>query len=516
MNYDPLVYGKDQTPGVVSLELTDSGVELFLQDSEGNITSEVRPYRPWILADKAYNKNFVKLKGNLHYCYGQQFENISEMRKQSYFYKKKDYDIYQIYNSKENVMAKDGISYFKGLEPKDLSVLSFDIETTGLDPNAPDAFVICISATYRDKKGTQKFFFNYNDFEENQGAMIYSFCALVRKMDPTIILGHNIIPYDLVYLQAIADRENVKLLLGRDGSSIKWETYKKKFRVDGNRDLEFNNCSIYGREIVDTYFMAQAFDVSRNMESYKLKPMIKQLGLESENRTYYDADKIRHNYKDPVEFEKIIAYCRDDSDDPIKLWDRMGSLYFYTAQMVPKSFQEIILGASGSKINSMLVRSYLQDAHSIPKTTEVRKYDGAISFAIPGIYSNCFKIDLAALYPSIMIEYEVFDIDKDPKGHLLQLVKTFRANRLEYKRLAKETGLQIWNDMDNAAKGILNSFYGFLGASGLNFNSLECVAFIAAKGAEILKYTIEYFGGISFDEFKKQHPESFDEEEVLE
>jgi DNA polymerase elongation subunit (family B) len=149
----------------------------------------------------------------------------------------------------------------------------------------------------------------------------------------------------------------------------------------------------------------------------------------------------------------------------------------------------------------MMIRAYLQDKHSIPKADETKKYEGAISFAVPGIYSNCFKIDLASLYPSIMIEYEVYDDKKDPKGYLLQFVKTFRAKRLEYKKLAADTNDNYWKELDTTAKGILNSFYGFCGTSGLNFNSMDCAEFITAKGREILEFTIKWASGKNLSEF---------------
>ena len=270
---------------------------------------------------------------------------------------------------------------------------------------------------------------------------------------------------------------------------------------------------IYGREIVDTFFLANSYDVSKSIESYALKPMIKQLGLEKEGRQYYDAGDIRKNYKNLVEWEKIKQYAIDDAEDPVKLWDLMGPLYFNMAQMFPKPFTEILLSASGSKINGMMCRAYLQDKHSLPKADEIQKYTGALSFAVPGIYANCFKIDLAALYPSIMIEYEVYDQDKDPNGYLLQLVKIFRAKRLEYKKLALETGDDYWKEMDTTAKSILNSFYGFMGTAGLNFNSFSCAEFITEKGREILEFTIKWASNKPLTDFVKE--DKLEEEEAV-
>ena len=490
---DKIVHGKSGLKGIVGLEVNGPTVEIFVQDKDGKVTSIENSHRYWILSDTPFKGKCKRLDGNLHYKFGyqtpdrEQFESLRQKLKWSQ-------DIYSIYNSEEAAMCKDGYTYYQGLQPKDLSVLSFDIETTGLDGNAPDAKIVLISVTLRDKFGQKNELYCYDDFK-SEGEMLEYFCAQVRRFNPSLIIGHNILSFDFPYLQARAKVNKVELLLGRNNSPIKFNSYKSKFRIDGTRTQEYHGVTIYGREIVDTYFLAVSFDVSKSIETYALKPMIKQLGLEKEGRQYYDAGSIRENYKIPAEWEKIKQYAMDDAEDPIKLWNMMGSLYFHLAPNIPKPFSEILLTASGSKINSMLVRAYLQDGHSIPRADLMEKFDGALSWANPGIYSNCFKIDLEALYPSIMLEYEVYDIDKDPKAYLLQLVKIFREKRLEYKRLAAETGDHLWQEMDTTAKSVLNSFYGFLGASGLQFNSLECAAFITEKAREILRFTVKWASG---------------------
>lgn len=504
MKDDKLIYGKSNISNIVSIEADDDTLEIFTQDKEGNNTSTFLPNRYWILSNEPLSSGFVKLEGNLHYQYGIQFKERAQFLKVRAVWK--NADIYSIYNPKEAAQVKDGITYYKGLEPKDVSLLSFDIETTGLDPNSKDAFIIMISTTFRNPKGVKKHLFCYKDFS-TQAELLESFCTFVQDCNPSIILGHNILQFDLNYMQTIADKEDIELKLGRNGSALKFNTYESTFRVDGNRDLSFKNCYIYGREIVDTYFLSQKFDVAKSLDSYGLKAIIKQLGLEDPNREFYDASQIRFNYKDPVELEKIIKYCVNDSDDSIKLWDKMGPVFFHLAPMIPKAFQDIIMSASGSQLNSLMVRSYLQDMHSIPAASPVEKFKGALSFAVPGIYKNCFKIDLAALYPSIILAYSVYDEEKDPRGYLLQLVRTFKTKRLEYKRLAQETGNEHYSHVDGAAKALLNSFYGFLGAPGLSFNSVECAEFITAKGREILEFTIKWASGKPASEFINEEEE---------
>ncbi len=509
---DKLIYGKSEIQRIVGIECVDGNAELFIQELDGNITSKFVPNKYWILSNEKLDKRAARLEGDLYYKWGYIFDDRKTFQKMRSIWKNQGHDIYSIWNAEEACMAKDGHTMYKGLKHTDLSLLSFDIETTGLDPYASDAKLLLVSMTYRAHNGAiSKYLLAYDDYF-NDLEFITDINQIVKDLDPSLIIGHNIIPYDLMYLNAIAEKAGTKLHWGRDGSAVEFENIDSKLRLDGTRELLYKRAKIYGREIVDTFFLAINFDVSKSMESYGLKPLIKQLGFEKEGRMFYDASQIRYKYKDPNEWEQIKQYCVDDSDDPIKLFDMMFPLYFNMAPMIPKPMTEILLTASGSKINALLVRAYLQDKHSIPKADPPQKYSGALSFAVPGIYSNCFKIDLAALYPSIMLQFEVYDQDKDPKAYLLQLVKIFRTKRLEYKRLAQETGDKLYQEMDVTAKSILNSFYGALGANGLQFNSFECADFITSKGREILEYTIKWASGKELAEFMPE--EETNEEET--
>ena len=488
--HDKLLYGKSGLKRIVGLEVGDTDAEIFIQNNDGTVDSKFTPVRYWILAHKPLSKRFVKLKGNLHYQYGNQFSNREEWSKLRSIWRNED--IYSTWNQEEALMIKDGYCFYQDMKLSDLSVLSFDIETTGLDPKDDNAKVLLISTTFRDHTGrsTNKLF-AYDDYE-TEGKLIDAFCDYVRDINPSLLIGHNIITFDFVYLDGRASLNNTSLRLGRDGSSVKFDSYTSKFRLDGTRDLEYNNVKVYGREIVDTYFLSVSFDVSKAFETYALKPLIKQLGFEKEGRQYYDAGSIRDNYKNPVEWEKIKAYAQDDAEDPIKLFDMMGPLYFNMCPFVPKPFSEILLSASGSKINSMLVRSYLQDGHSLPKADESKSFQGAISYGKPGIYKNCIRWDIASLYPSIILTFDVYDDKKDPNANVLNLVRIFKDSRLKYKKLAAETGNDYWKQMDTTMKGFLNSFYGFFGCPGLLFNSYDCADFITSKGREILTLGIKW------------------------
>ena len=509
-NNEALLYGKSGIKHLVGIETGDDGTCLFIQDMHsGEVNVQIEPHRYWLLSNKNIDGKFVRLEGNLHYCWGRQFSTKEDFMRHRGMWRK--YDTYSIYNGEEAATVKDGYTFFRDMKPSDVSLLSFDIETTGLNGYADDAKILLISTTYRNAFGRSvNRLFSYDEYE-TEADMLLDFFAYVRKKDPSLLVGHNILTYDFVYLQARCEINNVPFIIGRNDSEVKFNTYESKFRLDGTRDLLYKNVHVWGRELIDTYFLSVSFDVSKSFETYALKPLIKQLGFEKPGRQYYDAGSIRDHYKNPIEWEKIKNYAEADAEDAVKLWDHMGPLYFNMCQYVSKPFSEMLLTASGSKINNMMVRAYLQQQHSIPKAEEPRKFAGGLSWGKPGIYKSVVKVDAVSLYPSVIIEFSVFDKNKDPKAYLLELVKIFRDNRLEFKKLAAETGDSYWKQMDTTAKGVLNSFFGFYGCSGLNFNSFDCADFITKKSREILQTAIIWATSKKFEEIAPDYYENHDQ-----
>ena len=481
---EKLINGKSELQGIVGLEVRDSVVEIFQQDEQGKVNIITRPNRYWILADRNIDGSFARLGGELFYKYGVQFQNRDSFV--DYRNRWKNLNTFSIWNAEESAMVKDGYSYFQGLKHNEVSILSFDIETTGLNLDRK-SHVVLISNTCREPSGriTRKLF--ACDDYSGQTELIEAWCAWVREMDPSIICGHNIFGFDLPYLNHCY---RAGLPLGRDGSAVQFEDFESRFRKDGSQFLHYHKAKCYGRSFVDTMFLAIKYDVGRKYESYGLKAIIKHEGLERADRQFYDAGKIKDNFRNPAEFKKIKEYAEHDADDALALYDLMAPPFFYMSQAIPKTFQEIMTGATGSQINSVMMRAYLQDGHSLPKEDEAVPYEGAISLGEIGIYNACHKVDVASLYPSIMIQYEVFDEDKDPKRYFLQLVRTFTEKRLEYKKKAKED--KYYDDLQGAYKIFINSCYGFLGTSGLLFNSPTAAAFITATGREVLQTSINW------------------------
>jgi len=480
------IYGKGVQKRIVGLEITDDKAHVYI-DTDTGIQETYLPNEFWILYADNYEGHFIRLEGSLHYGYADKFDNEQEYRAAIQKARYKKWDIHYAYNLKEMFMLKNGLTYYRDMHPKDVGILSFDIETTGL-AHDKDSKVLLIANTFRKNNTIIRKVFSYDE-HNSQTDLINAWCDWVCMVDPSIMLGHNIFHFDLPYLQYCSGSP---ILLGRNGMAIKKAKFKSKFRKDGSQSYEYNNYNIYGREVIDTFFLSIKYDIARNYPSYGLKVIIKHEGLEAKDRQYYDAGTIKDNYKDPVEWAKIKKYAEHDADDALALYDLMAPSFFYYTQHLPKTFQQVINGASGSQVDSFMKRAYMQEGHSLPRASERVDYEGGISFGTPGLYKNVNKVDVQGMYPAIILKDQIYDKAKDPKAYFIKMVRYFTEERLRNKVLAKESGKRYYKDLEQSQKIFINSAYGFMGASGLLFNSPANAARITKVGREILQEGIKW------------------------
>jgi DNA polymerase elongation subunit (family B) len=481
------VYGKNQTERVVSVEIDDSVATLYLDKGITQARNEF-----FCIHSDQTEDDMITLNGDLHYKFVKKFDNSKDFRKHVAMSKAREEDVYAIYNPKEAFMVKTGVTYYKGMKPSDLRVLSFDIETTGLDPKSCQ--VLMISTALRDESGSlSKILFSIDDYNSEK-EMIYAFCNYVVANNPHVMVGHNILAFDLPFLKQRAG----SLPLGVDKQAAQFATRPSLCRKDASQKYDYFNVLVRGREIVDTFHLAIKYDVAGNYRTYKLKDIVRQEGLERDDRSFVDASKMKKYFDErtsnPDQWQKVKDYAIHDVEDALKLFELMIPAYFYFCQSVPKTLQQIVSSgrSTGNQINSFLVRSYLSDKHSLPKASEVEHYEGATSFGNPGVYEYVGKVDVASLYPSIIREYKIYDKNKDPKGYFLRMVEFFTLERLNNKRLGKETGERYYKDLEQAQKIVINSAYGFMGAPGLNFNSPRCAADVTHRGRDILHKGLEW------------------------
>lgn len=518
-----LIYGKNDLDRIVAIEPKDNTAVIFRELEDGTIDIVEAPHRYWILSNKAHSDKWNRLAGDQYFKFGKQFANEKEFWDEKKQLRKRGADIYSIGNAAEACMVKDGFTMFKGIFHNKISVLSWDIETTGLEHNE-ESKVLLISNTFRSATGEiTKRLFAYDEYE-NCADMLNDWAAWVCHVNPSLIIGHNIYCYDLPYINFCHSKYSKEgIYLGREDQKLTFANYESKKRIDGGRELSYFKAAIYGRQIIDTMFLAFAYDaVEKKYESYGLKPIIKQEGLEKPDRVFYDASQIRFKYKDATEWAKIKLYAIDDADDALSLYDLMVAPIFYLTQSVPKPFQLMVESATGSQINSVLVRAYLQDKRSVAKAYNLKReegdeeggVEGGISFAVPGIYRNVSKVDIKSCYPSQVLRFKLHSKDKDPEAYYFKLVEYFTLQRFEYKRLMLETGNKHYKNLDAMAKIYINSAYGVANTNGLNYNDNEIAEKITAESRAVINMALLWASGRDYKHWNTQFYDGTGEKEA--
>lgn len=512
-----LIFGKDKTRNVVSVEVKDGQVFIYSETSEC-VKLETRPFKYWIMSNLRPQGIYTQMDGDLHFKYLKEFDTEKEWKEALSRLWKAQADKYCCYDQREAFMVKEGLTYFKGMKVSDVSILSFDIETVGINPDAPDAKVLLISNTLRIGDQITRKLFALDEFK-NELSMLQSWCNWVREVDPTILLGHNIYAFDLKFLQTRIkncgvtqvgiERNTDGLKLGRDDSIMEISDKVSQFRYDGSQQYDYHKINIFGREIVDTFFLSMKYDVGREFPSYGLKPLIKHLGYERQGRIKWDFEKHKPKDffgKDKELTQKFKEYCIDDSDDALKLYDKMIPSYFYTNTNIPISFQQLLLTATGKWINSFLIRGYIGVDHSIPKPTEATiKVYGGLSHGIPGVYKNVVKVDVRSMYPSIIRHFKIKPQGKDPLDFFVTMVDYFTVRRFDLKAKFDETKDKFYDDLQGACKIFINSAFGTLGTSGLHFNDQEMADKITGIGRQIIRKVIRWATGNDIDKYLPEY-----------
>jgi DNA polymerase, archaea type len=384
-------------------------------------------------------------------------------------------------------LTATGDTFFKDLRFSDLRRMQLDIETVDVNPEFDDGQIVIIGL--RDNCGYERVL-SLDDFP-SEAALIEEFVNVVRARDPDIIEGHNIFNFDLWYLTERARRFGVKLLLGRDGRTPMWLDETIRRNTLGGMVVRYYR--IEGRQIVDTFIGAQRWDVGRRLPNYKLKHIVRHLGIGDDARAMVDAANMRALWADLAMRAKIKAYCLDDARDTDRLSTLVTPNEFYQAQMVPETLQGIACVGIGSRIERLMVRAYLRERWSIPRPRPTAPIEGAFSEAfLSGVFYDVMKCDVESLYPSLMLARGIAPWDDD-LSVFLPMLSGLREMRINVKREAeralregrREDSLAA-DGLQNAFKILINSFFGFLGTTGLHFNDPVAAGRVTEAGREVM------------------------------
>ncbi|HEX9080032.1 MAG TPA: DNA polymerase domain-containing protein, partial [Desulfuromonadaceae bacterium] len=382
-------------------------------------------------------------------------------------------------------LLASGTTLFKGMEFRDLHCLTLDIETFCSEgyrfsnPDRPEDRIISIALA--DSHG-QETVLRGDLLSEPE--MLSALNDAIHHSDPDVIIGHNIFRFDLDYLAKRAKLHGIPLTWGRNGA-VPHITPSSRWNL-AERLIDYPRWDVYGRHIIDTYFLVQHYDLSqRSLESHGLKQVARHFGVAAPERVYLDGGAIADQFRrDP---ELLYRYNLNDVAETRELFRILAYPWFLQTRIFPYSFQNCPLRGNATRINALFLREYLHRGHAVPaRTAEAEPFEGGYTELVrEGVYGPIVHCDVASLYPSIMLSYRLGPA-RDSLGLFLPMLAELRRFRLEAKAAAQESGSEqerlYYDALQQVFKVLINSFFGYLGAPLHNFSDPTAAAEVTRLG----------------------------------
>ena len=513
-----ILFGADPTPGIVAVEPSgDAAMKVYRRDSGGALVAEEAEFKPflWLKEPVDAGTGLASLSGDLAYRVLARTAGWRQFQDLRSHLKEQNVPHFAYPDPVQQYLAESGRTLFKGLGFEDLRRLQVDIETFCAEsfefPNAERESDHLMAIAVGDSTGWEELILvDRADVAASEATALKRLTALIHERDPDVIEGHNLFKFDLPYLMTRAKLRKVKLGWGRDGSI----PLSRASRVQiAERTIAYPKCEVSGRHVVDTYLLAQFYDVgTRELEGFGLKDVARHFGIEGGGdgrakaegrrpklaRTYLAGRGIQEAYlHDPTSF---AAYALDDVRETRALSDILSRSYFTQAQIFPYNFQDVIVRGNATKIDALFLREYLRRGHSIPDFPESRGFEGGYTdIFFTGVAKNVWHCDVASLYPSVMLRFDCFPV-ADRLGIFRGLLSDLRTFRLEAKaRMREATGKpgaeresNTYSALQATFKILINSFYGYLGFAQAHFGDFDAAANVTAKGRELLRAMVDW------------------------
>lgn len=332
----------------------------------------------------------------------------------------------------------------------------------------------------------------YLQYCEDESAVIRAFLEEIRRSDPDIIMGWNIVNFDLRCLQKFCDRLAIPFLLGRDQQPIIW----RKARDGNDRYYALSP----GRAILDGIELMRS--ATYQFENFSLEYVARQ--ILGRGKLVDDVDQRGAEITTQFKEDKP-ALARYNLEDCRLVWD-----IFETEQLLAFAIERSLLtglevdryGGSVAALDFLYLPRLHRKGFVAPSvdsnTAENISPGGYVMGSIPGIHQHVVVLDFKSLYPSIIKTFHVDPLALAAAANEENPIRGFDGgtfSREEY--ILPELIETLWKARDKAKsrnnavlsqaiKIIMNSFYGVLGTLGCRFFDPRLVSSITKRGHEII------------------------------
>ncbi len=495
-----LLFGSDPTARIVAIELGDTGtVRVYRREKDGATACDVEEFHPFVWADGDVADlgltNAEKLAGEAKYNWLVTTDSWKELIALRNGLKKAGRGFFALSDPVQHYLTHTGRTLFKQLPFEELKRMQIEVLSFAggdLDAAATDDHLTSIAVS--DNTGWEELLeVDPRAIEESEHAAIKRLTSLIKERDPDVIEGHNLFKFDLPFLVARARKAKTKLDWGRSGGFLRSRPSRLQI---AEKTIDYPKFAIDGRHFVDTFLLAQFYDVGmRTLSGFERSDVAQHFGLTNAAEvSQLSGKELQLAWEDDPKRYRERALCA--VRETRAMADLLSPSYFIQAQIFPYNYQDVIVRGNATRINALFLREYYRQRHGIPEMPMVRGFEGGYTdIFFTGVARNVWHCDVASLYPSIMLQFDCFPVSDELQifRSLLTDLRTFRLQAKSDMREAQEAPQRrYFHALQNTFKILINSFYGYLGFAQGNFADFEAAARVTQIGRDILKQMIEW------------------------
>ena len=385
----------------------------------------------------------------------------------------------------------------------DFKVMSFDIES---DYESDALFSIAFVAAKVKRvlmigDGRDNDFIEYVADERN---LLLRWIEWVERIDPDILIGWNVINFDLRLLHKRAQALGVPLAIGRKAALPVW----RQSQTDSSHYFVL----IPGRVVLDGIDTLRS--ATFNFPSFALESVARELlgrgklihgGSNSD--PLYKAKEIRRQFHQ--EKETLAAYNLEDCQLVWEIFDKAELINFSIERARLTGLEMDRAGGSVAAFDNLYLPRLHRKGYIAPNIGdyqgELNAPGGYVMDSKPGLQDSVLVLDYKSLYPSIIRTFHVdpyariaakgakpedvipgYDGASFHKSeHILpQIIESLWAARDQAKRDGNAA-------LSQAIKIIMNSFYGVLGTAGCRVHDSRLTSSITKRGHDIIIQTVK-------------------------
>ena len=484
-----ILFGVDPTPRIVAIELGETGtVKVHRRGNDGSTITEVEPFHPFVWADSDVVDLGIeaeKLKGDLKFGWLITVDSWKELIGLRNGLKSAGRDFFAFTDPVQHYLTATGRTLFKELPFEELKRMQLEVLSN-------DEHIVSIALS--DSTGWEELLLvDPKNADESERDAIKRLTVLIKKRDPDVIEGHDLFRVHLSLLVARAKKLKTKLDWGRSGGFLRSRPSRLQI---AEKTIDYPKFAIDGRHFVDTFLLAQFYDVGlRTLSGFERADVARHFGFcDSEEISGLTGKELERAYlKNDDRFRKrAICGVRETK----AMSDLLSPSYFIQAQIFPYNYQDVIVRGNATRINGLFLREYFRQRHSIPELPLPQSFEGGYTdIFFTGVARNVWHCDIASLYPSIMLQFDCFPASDRLQifRHLLTDLRKFRLEAKAKMRAAKNPAEQRHLEaFQNTFKILINSFYGYLGFAQGHFADFDAAARVTQIGRDLLKKMIEW------------------------